>query len=57
MQLHIHAYRNCNTRMFETLGPDTGYDGINDLSLTVPLQQLLTGAESTDQLPKTSFIH
>lgn len=53
MQLHIHAYRNCNTRMFETLGPDTGYDGINDLSLTVPLQQLLDRAESTDQLPKT----
>lgn len=53
MQLHIHAYRNCNTRMFESLGPDTGYDGMNDLSLTVPLQQLLDRAESTDQLPKT----
>ena len=53
MQLHIHAYRNCNTRMFETLGPDTGYDGINDLSLTVPLQQLFDRPESTDQLPKT----
>ncbi len=53
MQLHIHAYRNCNTRMFETLGPDTGYDGINDLSLTIPLQQLLDRAERTDQLPKT----
>lgn len=53
MQLHIHAYRNCNTRMFDQLGPDTGYDGLNDLSLTIPLQRLLNRAESTDQLPKT----
>ena len=53
MQLHIHAYRNCNDRMFKQLGPDTGYDGINDLSLTIPLQQLLNRADTTDQLPKT----
>lgn len=53
MQLHIHAYRNCNTAMLEKLGPDTGYDGVNDLSLTVPLQKLLDRAEQTNQLPKT----
>ena len=53
MQLHIHAYRNCNTQMLEKLGPDTGYDGMNDLSLTIPLQKLLNRAEETDQLPKT----
>ncbi|WP_086349004.1 glucuronate isomerase [Candidatus Enterococcus clewellii] len=53
MQLHIHAYRNCNGRMQAQLGPDTGYDGINDLSLTIPLQKLLDRAEQTDQLPKT----
>ncbi|OJG83373.1 uronate isomerase [Enterococcus ratti] len=53
MQLHIHAYRNCNTGMFEKLGPDAGYDGINDLSLTVPLQNILDRVEQTDQLPKT----
>ncbi|WP_321386606.1 glucuronate isomerase [uncultured Enterococcus sp.] len=53
MQLHIHAYRNCNDRMLKQLGPDTGYDGINDLSLTIPLQKLLNRAEQTDQLPKT----
>src|SRR5699024_3345012 len=29
MQLHIHAYRDCNQRMFNQLGPDTGYDGLN----------------------------
>lgn len=53
MQLHIHAYRNCNTRMFEKLGPDTGYDGINDLSITIPLQQLLDAADQADKLPRT----
>lgn len=53
MQLHIHAYRDCNEAMFEKIGPDTGYDGLNDLSLTIPLQQLLNRAEKTDQLPKT----
>lgn len=53
MQLHIHAYRNNNTPMFNKLGPDTGYDGINDLSLTVSLSQLLDRAESTQGLPKT----
>lgn len=53
MQLHIHAYRNCNGLMLNKLGPDTGYDGINDLSLTIPLQKLLDRAEQTDQLPKT----
>jgi glucuronate isomerase len=53
MQLHVHAYRNCNTAMFDQLGPDTGYDGINDLSVTIPLQKLLDRAEATNQLPKT----
>ena len=53
MQLHIHAYRNCNTRMFNQLGPDTGYDGINDLSITIPLQKLLDAADQTDSLPQT----
>ncbi|WP_071131006.1 glucuronate isomerase [Enterococcus timonensis] len=53
MQLHIHAYRNTNTPAFEKLGADTGYDGINDLSLTIQLQQLLDRAEMTDDLPQT----
>ncbi|WP_055109227.1 glucuronate isomerase [Paenibacillus ihumii] len=53
MQLHIHAYRNNNTPMFKKLGPDTGYDGINDLSLTESLSQLLDRAETAQGLPKT----
>ncbi|MEK4005491.1 glucuronate isomerase [Paenibacillus sp. FSL H3-0333] len=53
MQLHLHAYRNNNTPMFQRLGPDTGYDGINDLPLTTALSQLLDRAESGSGLPKT----
>lgn len=53
MQLHLHAYRNCNTQAFTRLEPDTGYDGINDQPLTSHLQQLLDHADQTSQLPKT----
>ncbi|MGM0309458.1 glucuronate isomerase [Enterococcus sp. AZ045] len=53
MQLHLHAYRNYNTQAFTRLGPDTGYDGINDQPLTSHLQQLLDHADQTSQLPKT----
>lgn len=53
MQLHLHAYRNCNTQAFTSLGPDTGYDGINDQPLTSHLQKLLDHADQTNQLPKT----
>lgn len=53
MQLHLHAYRNNNTPMFNKLGPDTGYDGLNDLPLTEALSQLLDRAERGQCLPKT----
>ncbi|MNI53342.1 Uronate isomerase [compost metagenome] len=39
--------------MFQKLGPDTGYDGINDLSLTESLSSLLDRAECGSGLPKT----
>lgn len=53
MQLHLHAYRNNNTPMFNKLGPDTGYDALNDLPITAPLSQLLDRAECGAGLPKT----
>lgn len=53
MQLHIHAYRNNNTLMFKQLGPDTGYDALNDLPITEALSKLLDRAESGSGLPKT----
>lgn len=53
MQLHIAALRNTNTRMFEKLGPDTGYDSINDVNIAYPLSKLLNSLEVTGELPKT----
>lgn len=53
MQLHLHAFRNNNTPMFRRLGPDTGYDGINDLPLAESLSKLLDRAECGKGLPKT----
>lgn len=53
MQYHINAHRNNNKRMFEQLGPDTGYDSINDSDTAVALAGLLSGMAESDALPKT----
>lgn len=53
MQLHINALRNNNTRMLSKLGPDTGYDSINDNAIAKPLMHLMNGLEKEDALPKT----
>jgi len=53
MQLHIAALRNTNTRMLKKLGPDTGYDSINDVNIAYPLSKFLDSLESTGELPKT----
>lgn len=53
MQLHIGALRNNNTRMYNKLGPDTGYDSINDLCIAEPLAKFLDSLEIDDKLPKT----
>lgn len=53
MQLHMHAYRNNNRSMLKALGPDTGYDALNDLPITEALAKLLDRAESEAGLPKT----
>ena len=53
MQLHIGAMRNNNTRMFKKLGPDTGFDSINDLNIAYPLSRFLDSLDKEDKLPKT----
>ncbi|WP_429371112.1 glucuronate isomerase [Paenibacillus sp. DS2015] len=53
MQLHINALRNNNTRMFNQLGPDTGYDSMNDNEISKPLVKLLDGLDKEGCLPKT----
>ncbi|RCW64222.1 D-glucuronate isomerase [Saliterribacillus persicus] len=53
MQYHINAHRNNNTRMFNKLGPDTGYDSMNDELIAKPLVKLLDSLDQKDALPKT----
>ena len=52
-QLHIGALRNNNTRMFEKLGPDTGFDSINDFQIAEGISKILNRLEMMDALPKT----
>ncbi|MBE5890754.1 MAG: glucuronate isomerase [Lachnospiraceae bacterium] len=53
MQLHIGALRNCSKRFFDRLGPDTGFDAINDFAYAPQLAGLLSEMDLKDQLPKT----
>lgn len=53
MQIHIGALRNNNTKMFKKLGPDTGYDSIDDGIFARNLSRLLDSLEVKNKLPKT----
>ncbi len=53
MQYHINAHRNNNGRMFNQLGPDTGFDSMNDDLIAKPLVKLLDSLDRADALPKT----
>ncbi len=53
MQLHMGALRNNNTRMYERMGKDVGFDSVNDLAIAEPLSKLLNHFEYRDILPKT----
>lgn len=52
-QYHISAMRNNNSRYFESLGPDTGFDAINDATFAPQLAQLLNALDKDNSLPKT----
>ena len=52
MQIHIAAMRDVNTRMYRRLGPDTGYDAIEDATIARPLARLLDAMDSGAGLPK-----
>ena len=57
MQLHIGAIRNNNERMFNKLGPDTGFDSIHDLDLARPLNGFLNELDKNNELPRTILYH
>jgi glucuronate isomerase len=52
-QFHYGAIRDNNSRMFAQLGPDTGFDSINDLSIAEALSAFMNHLEYSDVLPKT----
>ncbi len=52
-QLHIGALRNNNSRMFEKLGADTGFDSINDFQIAEGLSKILDTLDKKNMLPKT----
>lgn len=53
MQFHIGPLRNASTRMYEKLGPDTGFDSANDRNLAEPLYRVLSLLDKEDKLPKS----
>ena len=52
-QFHLGALRNNNTRMFQKLGPDTGFDSIADVAQARGLSRFLDRLDRTNQLAKT----
>ena len=57
MQLHYGCKRNNNTRMFERLGPDTGYDCINTETSSVGLANFLNALEREGNLRRGQRLH
>lgn len=53
MQLHYGCKRDNNTLMFEKLGPDSGYDGINNYAPSAQMADFLDALSKEDALPKT----
>jgi glucuronate isomerase len=53
MQLHLGALRNNNTRLFGQVGPDTGFDSIDDSPQTVALGAFLDRLDAENALPRT----
>ena len=54
MQLHYGVKRDNNKRMYKSLGPNTGYDCIDDSgSSSAQLADFLNALDISDQLPKT----
>jgi glucuronate isomerase len=53
MELHINSMRNNSTKMLKKLGPDTGFDSVNDYNIALPLSKFLDSLETKGILPKT----
>jgi glucuronate isomerase len=52
-QFHYGAIRNNNTRLFNRIGPDTGFDSIGDFTVAKNLSKFLNRLDSMNKLTKT----
>lgn len=52
-QFHLGALRNNNTRMMQSLGPDTGFDSIGDFEQARHLARFLDRLDHEGKLPQT----
>ena len=52
-QFHYGAIRNNNTRMFEKLGPDTGFDSIGEFNTAKAMSKFLNRLDYNGKLTKT----
>ena len=53
MQLHYSCKRNANVRMYQKLGPDTGFDMIAQNSCGGDIADLLSALDESGECPKT----
>ena len=53
MELHIGPMRNNNTLMFNKIGPDAGFDSIDDREIAGKLSRFLDSLAVIEKLPKT----
>ena len=53
MQLHYGCKRDNNAYMFEQLGPDTGFDCINNYAQSAQMADFLNALSATNEIPKT----
>ena len=53
MQLHYGCKRDNNILRYQELGPDTGYDCINNYAPSSEMADFLNALNQTDELPKT----
>ena len=53
MQLHYGCKRDNNTLRYQQMGPDTGYDCINNYAPSAQMADFLNALITTDELPRT----
>lgn len=52
-QLHLGPLRNTNTRLFNALGPDTGFDSVGDQPMAKSLAKFLDRLDVQEKLTRT----